>query len=270
MSPPGRPKGESRSAKHKGSPVNAADRIRGRDLLWLGLALLALLAWEAGGGDLALSAWAGGRAGFPLREPGSWASGLHEAGRWLSGLALGALLLDAAWPQPPWRNPHGAGDLTARRGVALATVATLLAVPALKRVSQTSCPWDVVDFGGRVPWVSHWAWTVFDGGPGHCFPSGHAVAAFAFYVPALAWRRSHPRAAVAAFAAASLGGAVFGATQLLRGAHYLSHVLWSAWLCAAVAVGVSAFVARATSSGGLQPRGLSSRPPPGSPYDRGA
>ena len=28
--------------------------------------------------------------------------------------------------------------------------------------------------------VSHWAWGVFDGGAGHCFPSGHAAGAFCF------------------------------------------------------------------------------------------
>jgi membrane-associated PAP2 superfamily phosphatase len=249
--------------------MTPADPHRTRDPAWLALALLALLAWEAGGGDRALSAWAGGSAGFPLRVPGSWASVLHEAGRGLAAWVLAALLLDAAWPQLAGRRPVAARERWTRRAVALATVGTLLAVPAIKRISLTSCPWDVVDFGGQVPWVSHWAWSVLDGGPGHCFPSGHAVAAFAFYVPALAWRRSRPRAATAAFAGVSLAGAVFGATQLLRGAHYLSHVLWSAWLCAVIAVGVSAVILRPASSGGLQPRGLSSEPSALVPPDRG-
>ncbi len=217
-----------------------------RDALGLGLALLALLAWEASGGDRALSAWAGGNAGFPLRQPGSRASWLHEAGRGLGALALALLLVDAAWPAPPWRAPGAARGVARRRLVAAATVATLLAVPALKRASRTSCPWDVVDYGGSVPWVSHWVLAVVDGGPGHCFPSGHAVAAFAFLVPALAARRQHPRAARAALAGVLAAGALFGGVQLLRGAHYLSHLLWSAWLCAAVAVAVD-------GAGRLQP-----------------
>ncbi|MFO0291765.1 MAG: phosphatase PAP2 family protein, partial [Rhodospirillales bacterium] len=127
-----------------------------------------------------------------------------------------------------------------RRVTAAATVGVLVAVPALKRVSRTSCPWDVVDYGGTVPWVSHWALSVADGGPGHCFPSGQAVAACAFRVPALAWRRQHPGRARVARAAVLAVGALFGAVQVLRGAHYLSHVLWSAWLCAAMAVAVDA------------------------------
>ena len=212
----------------------------GRDARWLGLALLAVLAWDLAGGDRALSAWAGGAAGFPLRHPGTWASLLHEAGRVLGGLFLLALLVDAAWPAPPWRGPAAARGVARRRLVAAATVATLLLVPALKRLSQTSCPWDVVDHGGAVPWVSHWALGVADGGPGHCFPSGHAVAAFAFMVPALAARARRPRVARVLLAGVGVLGLLFGAVQVLRGAHYLSHVLWSAWLCAALAVAVDA------------------------------
>jgi membrane-associated PAP2 superfamily phosphatase len=211
-----------------------------RDALWLGVALLGLLAWEVSGGDRALSAWAGGLEAFPLRHPGTWASVLHEAGRVLCALLLVALIVDAAWPAPPWRRPAAARGVALRRVTAAATVAALVAVPALKRVSRTSCPWDVVDYGGTVPWVSHWALSVADGGPGHCFPSGHAVAAFAFLVPALAWRRQHPGRACIALVAVLAVGALFGAVQVMRGAHYLSHVLWSAWLCAVIAVAVEA------------------------------
>lgn len=211
-----------------------------RDALWLGVALLGLLAWEVSGGDRALSAWAGGHEAFPLRHPGTWASVLHEAGRVLCALLLVALIVDAAWPAPPWRRPAAARGVAQRRITAAATVAALVAVPALKRVSRTSCPWDVVDYGGTVPWVSHWALSVADGGPGHCFPSGHAVAAFAFLVPALASRRQRTGRARIALVAVLAVGALFGAVQVMRGAHYLSHVLWSAWLCAVIAVAVEA------------------------------
>lgn len=201
------------------------------DAHWLGLALLLVLGWDLAGGDLAVSAVAGGAAGFPLRDAGSWASHLHGAGRGLSALLLLALGL---WLL--WRAHTDAGGRRARAWTALATLATLLAVPALKRLSSSSCPWDWVDFGGSVPYVPHLWLGVVDGGPGHCFPSGHAVAAFVFLVPALAWRRRSPGAGAAAVAVTLLLGAVFGAVQVLRGAHPVSHVLWSGWLCAALAV----------------------------------
>jgi membrane-associated PAP2 superfamily phosphatase len=199
------------------------------DALLLGGSLLLVLAWDVAGGDRALSAWAGVAAGFPLRAPGSWASRVHEAGRALAALLLA---LQAAHALGPRRGALRVWTL-------LATVAVLVAVPLIKRASSTSCPWDVADFGGQVPYVPHLWWWVRDGGPGRCFPSGHAVAAFAFFVPALALSRHAPRAGAAALAGVLLLGALFGAVQVLRGAHYLSHVLWSGWLCLALAVAAS-------------------------------
>ena len=43
-------------------------------------------------------------------------------------------------------------------------------------------------------------------------------------------------------AGAMLAGFVFGLAQQVRGAHYLSHTLWTAWLCWTVAAGVDAAV----------------------------
>ena len=71
----------------------------------------------------------------------------------------------------------------------------VLVVPALKRLSSTSCPWDLALFGGVARHLSHWRWGVADGGAGHCFPSGHAVAAFAFISGWFALRSHDPRAA---------------------------------------------------------------------------
>ena len=33
----------------------------------------------------------------------------------------------------------------------------VLAVPALKQISTTSCPWDLAEFGGVARYASHWA-----------------------------------------------------------------------------------------------------------------
>jgi membrane-associated PAP2 superfamily phosphatase len=74
----------------------------------------------------------------------------------------------------------------------------------------------------------------------------------------LAWRRHDPRVARGLLAAALLAGALFGGVQVLRGAHYLSHVLWSAWLCAALAVIAEAGWAQSA-------RRLARLPAPGAP-----
>lgn len=202
-----------------------------RTLIGLFAGLLLLAAWEWSGGDLALSTWAGGTAGFPLRSHVLLRDVLHDGGRLLALALLLLLVADAI-------RPLVAGPTRRERwvGVALVLVA-VVAVPALKRLSATSCPWDLAAFGGTVPYVPHWRLGVVDGGPGHCFPSGHAVSAFAFLGVAIAWQRSRPRLARAWSIGVLVLGTLFGAAQLLRGAHYLSHTLWSAWLCWAIAVG---------------------------------
>jgi len=115
-------------------------------------------------------------------------------------------------------------------------LACVVAVPALKRFSATSCPWDLAEFGGVAAYVSHWRFGLPDGGPGHCFPSGHAVAAFAFFGLHFMWREHDPHQARTWLALVVAAGLVFGAAQLLRGAHYPSHTLWTAWLCWAIHV----------------------------------
>jgi len=226
MSPPGRP------WPHAGVPTGAAAATgwRRRDLRLLLLALLMLVAWDASGWDLALSRQFGDAGGFAWRQAW-WARGLlHDGGRVLAWACLGAVVLGL------WR-PWLAGPTRAQRlywlGVLLAC---LLLVPALKRWSLTSCPWDLAMFGGTAAYVPHWRPGVADGGGGHCFPSGHAVSAFAFFALYGLWRPHRPRLARGLLLLTLLFGLLSGWTQLVRGAHFASHALWSAWLCAAVVV----------------------------------
>lgn len=188
-------------------------------------ALALILAWEASGADVAVAHLYGGTGGFLWR--GVWWARdvLHDGGRLLSGLALAAFALHAAWPAR--RGPPRAQRLY-WLGVA---IACLLLVPTLKRYSRTSCPWDLAPFGGRASYVPHWVTNLYDGGPGHCFPSGHAVAAFAFLALYFLWRDHHPARARWALTSVVALGLLFGWTQTARGAHFPSHVMWSAWLC---------------------------------------
>lgn len=204
--------------------------LRRRDLWVLALALALLVGWEASGWDLALSRRFGDAGGFAWRHAW-WAQQLlHDGGRLLAWALLGVAALGL------WR-PWLSGPTRAQRlywlGVLLACV---VLVPGLKRLSATSCPWDLAEFGGSAAYVPHWLPGVAGGGPGHCFPSGHAVSAFAFFALYGLWRPHRPRLALALLAAVLAFGAVSGWTQLVRGAHFASHSLWSAWLCAAIVV----------------------------------
>jgi membrane-associated PAP2 superfamily phosphatase len=196
-----------------------------RDLLITLALLVLLLCWEAGAWDMALAQLYGNAAGFALRDHWLFRRVLHDGGRWLSAVALIGV---AAW------SLFGDAQQMARRqrwAWAAIVVLCLIVVPAMKRLSSTSCPWELDAFGGSVAYVPHWLLTLADGGPGHCFPSGHAVAAFAFLPLFFQWRRAQPRLAQALLAATLIAGAAFGWAQLVRGAHFPSHTMWSAWLC---------------------------------------
>ena len=201
-----------------------------RDLRHTALALAVLVAWELSGLDLVLAGWFGSSLGFPARDAWWSRSLLHDGGRWLSAVGLLAAVVAA------WRGVRN-DPLRRRQRLAwlLAVGCALVLVPALKRFSATSCPWDLTLFGATVPYVSHWA-RMPDGGPGHCFPSGHAVAAFAFLPLYFQWRAHRPTLARAILVTAGVAGALFGVAQLARGAHFPSHTFWSAWLCWCVGV----------------------------------
>ena len=143
-----------------------------RDIAVCLAALALMVGWEASGADLAVASLSGGSSGFAWR--GAWWARevLHSGGRLLSGVALVAFVLHAV-------RPASNGPTRAQRLYWLGiTVGCLLLVPAIKRFSRTTCPWDLAPFGGTASYVPHWAISLYDGGPGHCFPSGHAVAAW--------------------------------------------------------------------------------------------
>jgi membrane-associated PAP2 superfamily phosphatase len=115
------------------------------------------------------------------------------------------------------------------------TLLALAVISVFKHFSHTSCPWDMAEFGGRAIWVSHWAIGVADGGPGRCFPAGHASAAFAFISGYFVLRGVSPAQARAWLIGSLALGFVLGAAQQLRGAHFMSHTFWTGWLCWTIA-----------------------------------
>lgn len=190
-------------------------------------ALLAVLAWDASGLDLALASWFGTPTGFPLVH-NWWLQNVLHNGLRQAGWALFAVLVVMVWwPLGPLQQI----SLRSRVGLVLGVALAALAVQLIKRASGTSCPWDLASFGGTASYVSHWQWGVRDGGGGHCFPAGHASTGFAFLSGWFWLRRSAPKAAMAWLVCALVLGFGLGLVQQMRGAHYLSHTLWTAWIC---------------------------------------
>jgi len=194
--------------------------------------LITLLAWDASGMDLWVMRHVGGPAGFALRDSWFTTQVIHQGGRLLSWafvvfIVLANLRPAQLLPKLNWRE---------RLGWLLITLLCLAVVSLIKRVSLTSCPWDLHEFGGTAAYVSHWAFGLRDGGGGHCFPSGHASAAFAFLCGGWVLARAYPRLARAWLIGVISLGVVYGLGQMLRGAHYPSHTMWTGWICWAVTV----------------------------------
>jgi len=117
-----------------------------------------------------------------------------------------------------------------RRG-ALYMALAALAVTLLKSASPYSCPWDLVEWGGRHA----------PPGPGRCLPAGHPVSGFALF--GLYFSLPTDRRRTALVAAWAIGLAA-GAVQVARGAHFASHVLWTAWVAWTVTLAADALIPR--------------------------
>ncbi len=200
-----------------------------RTLFLLGL----LTAWDAAGFDLPLARLFGDAGGFALRADPLLFMVLHEGGRYLGWVLLAALFVAIRWPVGVLRKI----SVRDRIWLAFTVLGSLAAVSLMKGTSTTSCPWELHEFGGRLNYVSHWLRRVSDDGPGHCFPAGHASAAFAWVAGWFALRQVDARSARIWLVAALAMGFVFGLAQQARGAHFMSHTLWTAWICWAVAAG---------------------------------
>lgn len=126
------------------------------------------------------------------------------------------------------------------RGTLAVVVASAILVPiaigAVKALSIHHCPWNLSRYGGFAPYLR-----IFDSLPagmsaGHCFPAGHASSALWLASIATFWLPERPGKAFAGLAVCLSPGLALGLAQQARGAHFLTHTLWSAWIAVLVVV----------------------------------
>lgn len=209
----------TRSCAHCPSPA--------RLLVWTVVSLFCLLAWDASGQDIQVARLFASASGFALRDHWFLVRVLHEGARNTAWLVMLALAVAIWWPFGVLRQM----ERGQRVQLVASTLLAVLLINVLKYASTTSCPWDLTEFGGVAQHISHWALGMADGGVGHCFPAGHASAGFAFVSGFFVLRQHQPRAARWWLVAALAAGLVLGGAQQLRGAHFVSHTLWTGWLC---------------------------------------
>ena len=113
----------------------------------------------------------------------------------------------------------------------LASMALLPAFIAwAKHYSPVPCPWDLQRYGGDAPYRHTLEYSFGLAQSGFCFPAGHASAGFALIAAYFAALPLVRRPGV--FLAPGLVvGTVFALGQQARGAHFVSHDLWSLAIC---------------------------------------
>jgi len=111
-----------------------------------------------------------------------------------------------------------------------------------KANSRVPCPWDVAEFEGGCPHQAPFHPAVAGSDCGGCFPAGHASGAFALFGLYFVARARHRRRAWIWILPGFCLGNLFGLTQVMRGAHFVSHQIYTGamiWiLCALVFIGV--------------------------------
>lgn len=146
-----------------------------------------------------------------------------------------------------WRPRSGwsAGFRLRLRVVALSAVLVPLAISLLKQASSSHCPWDLAEFGGVETYVRLFDAALPGASAGKCMPAGHASSALWLVSLTAFWLPHRPRAAGAVFCATLAVGFFLGWMQQLRGAHFLTHTLWSMWIACAIVAAIYGWALRA-------------------------
>lgn len=167
---------------------------------------------------------------------------IHRDGTWLmrSVAALSLALWGATWLRP---------QLHELRRPALyffvSIVVSVGVVGLLKTLTNVDCPRDLTEFGGAFPFIH-----LFEHRPAalrhaRCFPAAHASSGYALLALYFVLRERSRRAARFGLASGLLLGLVFGIAQQARGAHFVSHDVWSAMVVWTVSLSLYTFVFKA-------------------------
>lgn len=107
---------------------------------------------------------------------------------------------------------------------------TTSSISILKHLSIHACPWSLIDYGGTQPLISIFGSLPEGAIQGHCFPGGHASGGFALMAFYFGFRDTLPKIAKVGLILGLAFGFAMGWAQMMRGAHFLSHNLWTAWI----------------------------------------
>ncbi len=165
---------------------------------------------------------------WPLRHHWLTQIVLHDWGQKLS-IGMGVLVFFAflfSWLR---KSLHPFSRHLGFLFIASISGPTIIAI--VKHNSHIHCPWDLLMFGGNKPYIR-----LLDSPPyplegGHCFPAGHAGGGYAFISLYFFLLLIKPEYRYFGLVFGLAIGLVFGITQQMRGAHFLSHDIFSLATC---------------------------------------
>lgn len=105
-----------------------------------------------------------------------------------------------------------------------------LIVSLVKSSLGVSCPWEFSRYGGDLAYHNLIQQILLQNGAG-CFPAGHASAGYSWVALYFFGMSLQSKWRWVGLAAALVAGLVFGFAQQVRGAHFLSHDLWTLAIC---------------------------------------
>lgn len=168
-------------------------------------------------------------ARFPLKNNWWLTHVFHNGAKWVV-VVFGVVLLAIGLAS------FASARLRRCRAVAFFLVFAMalssFSVSALKHFSAHACPYDLALYGGSAPRLAFLERLPEGTPPGQCWPGGHAATAFSLFGLYFAARqRSRRVLALSALAFVLLFGIALSLTQTMRGAHFLSHQVWTAVIC---------------------------------------
>ena len=115
--------------------------------------------------------------------------------------------------------------------ILIAGLASSLVIGILKNITHIHTPWHLMIFGGDMPYIR-----IFDRVPsnipvGHAFPGGHSGSGFALLSLYFGLAELDSRYRYHALLFALVIGITFSIMQEVRGAHFISHDMFSFAIC---------------------------------------
>jgi len=153
---------------------------------------------------------------------------LHKAAQNLSRV-VGLLLLLMIIASRYVKRLRPYGRVLLLLFLSLATSNLLVSIG--KNLTHVDCPWDLLRYGGERLYIRTFELHSASPPYGRCFPSGHASAGYGFIALYFVFLVCRPRWKWTGLAIGLGLGFLYGLTQQLRGAHFISHDLWALAIC---------------------------------------